>query len=133
MLINFLSIIFLSSIVKKTIRYSEHDTKQEKTLIREGWQLSALAAFQLIVNKLDDLMLGIISPQLLALYYIGQKLSKFILTTVQSLMRVQAIHWAILEKKDNLSHNRVRRRRKRSLPILVKQERPSSGAIRERS
>ena len=71
-------------------------------MLKQGWQLSGLSVFNVLVGKIDRIILGVINPELLAVYYIGGVIPIKIRNTVKSLITVPLMHWAALNKKENL-------------------------------
>jgi len=83
-------------IIKKNI-----DNKLEGDLLKQGWQLSILNVFNLIVGQIDRIIIGVIDPSLLAIYHIGCLLPRKIKDNVKTILVVPMTHWAKLSKKEH--------------------------------
>ncbi|MBL7196732.1 MAG: hypothetical protein ISS47_01385 [Candidatus Omnitrophica bacterium] len=96
------NIIIILSIVNRGLSKQKRDVHIERTLLKQGWQLSGLSVFGVIVGHIDKIILGAIEPGLLAIYYIGRIFPNKINEGVKSLLAVPVSYWAKFSKEENI-------------------------------
>ncbi|RJR44266.1 MAG: hypothetical protein C4567_04610 [Deltaproteobacteria bacterium] len=94
-------------ILQRKIVRQPVDPAFENELLVQGWRMSGLSVFNLIVAQIDRLILGVLDVKLLALYHIGTVLPKRIKDNVKNLLVVPTTHWSKLSKEEHLA--KVRR------------------------
>ncbi|MFC1548337.1 FkbM family methyltransferase [Candidatus Omnitrophota bacterium] len=83
-------------------RVAKHpgDPAFEESLIKQGWRMSFLSVFNIIVGQIDRIILGAINPSILAIYYVGGVLPKKLKDNVKVLLAVPITSWAKLSKEE---------------------------------
>ena len=96
------SVLIILGIVRRGLSQKERNLKYEQSLLKQGWQLSGLSVFNVIVGHMDRIILGAMDPALLALYHVGGYLVTKIKDGVKSLLIVPIMHWSKLSKEENI-------------------------------
>jgi len=81
-------------LIKGRIIHRERVEVEEASLLKQGWGLSFLSVFNMSVGQIDRIILGVMNPQLLAIYHIGSVLPKRIKDNVKIFLVVPMTHWA---------------------------------------
>ncbi|OGI09871.1 MAG: hypothetical protein A2Y40_08525 [Candidatus Margulisbacteria bacterium GWF2_35_9] len=74
----------------------------ENNLLSLGWRMTFLFVFSTVATKVERVFLGVIHPELLALYHIGQMIPRIIKDNAKLFISVPAAHWISLSKKNNI-------------------------------
>jgi O-antigen/teichoic acid export membrane protein len=97
-----LTIAFCLWIVHKRISVQPLNQEFEENLLKQGWQMSILSIFNVMVGQIDRVILGALDFRLLAIYHIGSVLPKRIKDNVKVILVVPITYWAKLSKKEHL-------------------------------
>lgn len=101
-IIRIATIIFCFRVIGKMIVQRPADMEFERALLKQGWQISVVSIYNVIVGQLDRIILGAIDPKMLAVYHIGSILPRRIKDNIKVILVVPITYWAKLSKNENL-------------------------------
>ncbi len=88
-------------IVRSRLESSLPDPALDSELLAQGWRQTILAFFILLVSRLDRIVLGTLSPTLLAQYHIGTLIPVAIKNNAKLLLGVLGARWGRLDANGN--------------------------------
>ncbi|MBD3344923.1 MAG: oligosaccharide flippase family protein [Chitinivibrionales bacterium] len=89
-------------IAKMSLGSAEPKNDEEKKIFRQGWEFSLLAVFNTIVLKIDRIILGVIDPRYLAVYYIGTIMPRIVKDNLKNIAAVPISWWGRKTPQDNI-------------------------------
>jgi len=84
------------------LRRQDRDSGRERDLAAQGWRQTGLNGFFIAASQFDRLLLGTLSPPLLAYYHIGLLIPQRMATNSKVLLGVLTAHWGAAEPRHNL-------------------------------
>ncbi|MEZ4753489.1 MAG: hypothetical protein R3A13_04155 [Bdellovibrionota bacterium] len=81
---------------------SQKDTLVQQQLLSQGWEQSFIQFLNPIVGQLDRIMLGILNPNLVAIYHVGSIFPRQLKDNAKFLFSVPILHWSALDRESNV-------------------------------
>lgn len=76
---------------------------EREALLRQGWGQTLFNIIGIMVGQVDKVILGLMEPRLLAIYYMGSVIPTRIKDNVKSLFGVVTAYWSAHSKEENLA------------------------------
>jgi O-antigen/teichoic acid export membrane protein len=80
----------------------EIPAEDRRALLDQGWTQTVFNIVGIVIGQVDKVVLGMMDPKLLAIYYMGSVIPTRIKDNVKSLFGVVTMYWSSKSKADNM-------------------------------